>query len=341
MRYWGIRAAITLGLLLPSSAFGQQTFSSYMAGLLGASSPLSGTSDKIMGLQGGAAKTMTPYQILSLVSGDCSIASPPSIICTKTNGAPFANIATSGSASDLATGTVPAARGGAGTVNGVLKADGAGNVSVAAKADIGLGNVPNTDATNMANVSFTGLSAAAAAANTDTLPVNQGAGNLKQTFTAIQTWIRSWITKTDVGLANVPNTDATNMANAASGTLAVARGGTGDTGTAWSTFTPSPACGTGTFTVTSARYKTLGKTVYISLDVTITAVTGCSNSFTFNGPMATVASAAITGREVAVNAKTVACSWTGSTGVGVCVKADGSALGVNERFVVSGVIESL
>lgn len=37
------------------------------------------------------------------------------------------------------------------------------------------------------------------------------------------------LTSTDVGLSNVPNTDATNMGNAASGTLAVARGGTGVT----------------------------------------------------------------------------------------------------------------
>ena len=47
-------------------------------------------------------------------------------------GAPaLAAIATSGSASDLIAGTVPAARGGAGAVSGLLKADGAGLVSAA------------------------------------------------------------------------------------------------------------------------------------------------------------------------------------------------------------------
>lgn len=87
------------------------------------------------------------------------------------------------------------------------------------KGDVGLGNVVNLDTSTQANVSFTGLSAAAAAADADTIPVNQGAGNLKQTFTAIKTWIKGWIVKADVGLGNVDNTsDATK--NSAAVTLA-------------------------------------------------------------------------------------------------------------------------
>lgn len=86
------------------------------------------------------------------------------------------------------------------------------------KADVGLSNVANVDTTTQANVNFTSLTAAAAVSDTDTLAVNQGAGNLKQTFTAIKTWIKSWIVKADVGLGNVDNTsDATK--NAASATL--------------------------------------------------------------------------------------------------------------------------
>lgn len=77
----------------------------------------------------------------------------------------------------------------------------------------GLNNVANVDTTTQANVSFTGLTVAAAAADTDTLPVNQGAGNLKQTFAAIKTWIKGWIAKADVGLGNVDNTsDSTKWA---------------------------------------------------------------------------------------------------------------------------------
>ncbi len=57
-----------------------------------------------------------------------------------------------------------------------------------------------------------------------------------------------------------------------SGTLAVARGGTGDTGSAWTTYTPTVTANVGTFTTVSAtgRYKTIGKTVFIELDITIT-----------------------------------------------------------------------
>jgi hypothetical protein len=43
----------------------------------------------------------------------------------------LATVATSGSASDLGSGTLAAARGGAGTVSGLLKANGAGTVSAA------------------------------------------------------------------------------------------------------------------------------------------------------------------------------------------------------------------
>lgn len=58
----------------------------------------------------------------------------------------LAAIATSGSASDLSAGTVPAARGGAGTINGILKANGSGVVSLA---------VSNTDYLPVSNPVFT------------------------------------------------------------------------------------------------------------------------------------------------------------------------------------------
>lgn len=57
-----------------------------------------------------------------------------------------------------------------------------------------------------------------------------------------------------------------------SGTLPVANGGTGDTGTAWDSYTPTLTASSGSFTTTSAsgRYKQIGKTVFFEVDVTIT-----------------------------------------------------------------------
>lgn len=55
------------------------------------------------------------------------------------------------------------------------------------------------------------------------------------------------------------------------GTLPIANGGTNDTGTAWTTYSPAVTCGqaTGTAICTGAgRYKMLGKTVWLTFNVT-------------------------------------------------------------------------
>lgn len=110
------------------------------------------------------------------MSGDCTIVASGAITCTKTNGAAFGALATTApgtgvasalgvavgsagsvvvnggvlgtpssgvgtnltnlNASNLASGTVPAARGGAGTITGALKGNGAGVVTQAACADL-------------------------------------------------------------------------------------------------------------------------------------------------------------------------------------------------------------
>jgi hypothetical protein len=131
-----------------------------------------------------------------------------------------------------------------------------------------------TDTTTQANVAFTGLPAAAAVADADTLPVNQGAGNLKQTFAAIKTWIKGWIAKADVGLGDVPNVDATNASNISGGTLATARGGV-NLG-AWTNYTCTAVAETpgGTppvFTINSCSYWQNGKTITARADVTVNA----------------------------------------------------------------------
>lgn len=57
-----------------------------------------------------------------------------------------------------------------------------------------------------------------------------------------------------------------------SSALSVANGGTGDTGTAWTSYTPTVSAGSGTFTSVSAtvNYKCVGKTCFIRGSVTIT-----------------------------------------------------------------------
>lgn len=63
-------------------------------------------------------------------------------------------------------------------------------------------------------------------------------------------------------------------------TVSVAEGGTGDTGTAWSTYTPTVSAGSGTITTSSSegRYKQLGKTLFFWVHLTITTNgTGATN----------------------------------------------------------------
>lgn len=57
-----------------------------------------------------------------------------------------------------------------------------------------------------------------------------------------------------------------------SGTLPVANGGTNYTGGAWTTYTPTPTAGSGSFTTVSAAgaYLTIGKLVHFCLTITIT-----------------------------------------------------------------------
>jgi len=64
-----------------------------------------------------------------------------------------------------------------------------------------------------------------------------------------------------------------NAANVSSATLAAARGGTGDTGTAWTTYAPSPWCGTATLHCERVKSKTTGKTTGAQLDITVASGT--------------------------------------------------------------------
>ena len=140
------------------------------------------------------------------------------------------------------------------------------------------------------------------------------------------------------------NFDGTAAINPAlTGTLVVANGGTGDTGTAWTAYTGAAACqtGAGTFTTTASRAKTLGKTVWWQMDTTITAIGTCTGAtFQFTMPSTAQSGAGGAGREVAVAGVNITCWTSASTATTNCRLEGGTALAVNMRFVVSGVYES-
>jgi hypothetical protein len=145
------------------------------------------------------------------------------------------------------------------------------------------------------------------------------------------------------------NSDPNGVLQFNSGALAVGSGGTGDTGTAWTAFTPSPSCGTATFTVNSARSKTLGKTTWIDVDISFTAIGTCTNgqspAFSFTLPNVPNITTVITGREVVNNSGMTSCSLSsGTSAVSSCVKQSAAlvnwAAGGTDRMIISGTYEN-
>lgn len=132
------------------------------------------------------------------------------------------------------------------------------------------------------------------------------------------------------------------------GTLAVANGGTGDTGTAWSTWTPTVSSDGGTVTgatiSTTATYKSLGKTVWWQISCTLTAIgsgspTGAVRFTTPGGltPLRTYNPAC----SYYVNSGANAGGFISADGKAYAFKADGTTLWANGNiFTFGGTYET-
>lgn len=116
------------------------------------------------------------------------------------------------------------------------------NPHAVTKTNVGLGNVPNVDATNADNISSGTLNIGRIPTGTTGTTVALGnhthvgvyepviaAGTTAQYWRGDKSW--QTLDKAAVGLGNVPNVDATNATNISSGTLNIARIPTGTTGT--------------------------------------------------------------------------------------------------------------
>lgn len=126
--------------------------------------------------------------------------------------------------------------------------------------------------------------------------------------------------------------------------LAVANGGTGDTGTAWTAYTPTIVCGAGTNVgITAAgRYKTIGKTVFIEVSAIVTSTT-CGSTITLSiAPGTTAGSIAIfVGKEIAVTGNAqVGFLNAGSTALLLTTYLGTTSVQNSAQLFFSGVYES-
>jgi hypothetical protein len=137
------------------------------------------------------------------------------------------------------------------------------------------------------------------------------------------------------GCANFPDNGNLNADNISSGNLAAGR----MDNTAWTTFAPSLSCGTATFTLGSARFKTWGKTTHWSMDFTVAAIGSCAGGVvSFTLPNTPESGAGGGGEENATAGVVVGCTINASSTAADCRMQ--AALAAGSHLNVSGVYEN-
>ena len=107
---------------------------------------------------------------------------------------------------------------------------------------------------------------------------------------------------------------------------------------AWTTWTPSPTCGTATFTVTAAKFTTIGKTTSITMDFQITAIGTCTNPITFTLPNTPNTNGGFAGNNSNSGASP-SCRFGGGT-TATCNNGLGGNFLVNDRLFLTATYEN-
>jgi hypothetical protein len=147
-------------------------------------------------------------------------------------------------------------------------------------------------------------------------------------------------TMAGTGAITCTKTNNTSFSPLATATIAaIANGGTADNGSAWTPYSPSLTCGSGSFTTATAtgRYKTLGKTVFVSLLITMTTNNTCASFLNATLPFMAGGPVGIPGR---ISNTVMGQGVNGSSAITI-VAYDGTyPFGDGKVAAMSGVYES-
>lgn len=140
-------------------------------------------------------------------------------------------------------------------------------------------------------------------------------------------------------------TNATGLplTSGVTGTLPVANGGTGDTGTAWTSYTPTLTAGSGSYTSATAtgKYKAIGKTIFVTITVSITTNGTAASYIGVTLPFISNNITNLLGRELAVNGNIVVGTVYAATSLVQIVNGSNAYPGATGALInIFGVYES-